>query len=221
VTRALPDRSVTRMAGEHIDAKLSAGLNLTAQPDDMSALRTVERVAAAYVAGELVPAERERALAGKLADAHREVARLDYITEAARGLAERWRGLETERRVTDDPGADLVVSRVMADTLGGAARDMEGVLEAAGPVGYRLDPGLMAQVHLAALMECLGAITGRVADVVDADPLEVDPGRYADLCHLFEAAWHHQVPATVEDAPPTTSTEARRLANLATAVMRR
>jgi hypothetical protein len=42
------------------------------------------------------------------------------------------------------------------------------------------------------------------------------PEKYGDLCALFEAAWHHAVPDSLDDLPPVTSPEARRLALLAT-----
>jgi hypothetical protein len=44
---------------------------------------------------------------------------------------------------------------------------------------------------------------------------EVTPDQYALLCGLFEAAWHHEVPASLADVAPFTSAEARRLAMLA------
>ena len=43
--------------------------------------------------------------------------------------------------------------------------------------------------------------------------------QYALMCNLFEAAWHHTVPESLDDLPPVTSTEARKLANLAGQVM--
>jgi hypothetical protein len=39
---------------------------------------------------------------------------------------------------------------------------------------------------------------------------------YGDLCNLFEAAWHHVVPESLDDVLPVTSKEARQLALLAT-----
>jgi hypothetical protein len=45
------------------------------------------------------------------------------------------------------------------------------------------------------------------------------PEQYADLCALFEAAWHHAVPESLDDLPPMTSKEARALALLAEKVM--
>jgi len=49
--------------------------------------------------------------------------------------------------------------------------------------------------------------------------LQMDPERYGQICALFEAAWHHAVPESLDDLPPMTSKEARRLAMLATEVM--
>ena len=46
--------------------------------------------------------------------------------------------------------------------------------------------------------------------------VEMDPGKYGQLCNLFEAAWHHDVPESLDDLPSLTSTEARKLAMLAT-----
>jgi hypothetical protein len=39
------------------------------------------------------------------------------------------------------------------------------------------------------------------------------------MCALFEAAWHHAVPDSLDDLPPVTSKEARALALLAEQVM--
>ena len=41
-----------------------------------------------------------------------------------------------------------------------------------------------------------------------------EPDGYGKLCALFEAAWHHDVPESLEDLAPMTSTEARKLAML-------
>lgn len=43
--------------------------------------------------------------------------------------------------------------------------------------------------------------------------------QYAQMCALFEAAWHHAVPESLDDLPPLTSKEARALALLAEKVM--
>lgn len=43
--------------------------------------------------------------------------------------------------------------------------------------------------------------------------------QYALMCNLFEAAWHHAVPESLDDLPPVTSKEARALALLAGQVM--
>lgn len=43
--------------------------------------------------------------------------------------------------------------------------------------------------------------------------------QYAQMCALFEAAWHHAVPESLDDLPPMTSKEARALALLAEKVM--
>jgi len=45
--------------------------------------------------------------------------------------------------------------------------------------------------------------------------------QYAQMCALFEAAWHHAVPESLDDLPPVTSKEARALALLADKVMSR
>lgn len=47
---------------------------------------------------------------------------------------------------------------------------------------------------------------------------EIDPAKYGQLCALFEAAWHHAVPDSLDDVLPMTSDEARKLALLATEV---
>lgn len=46
--------------------------------------------------------------------------------------------------------------------------------------------------------------------------IKLNPEVYGQLCALFEAAWHHAVPSSLDDLPLVTSTEARKLANLAT-----
>jgi hypothetical protein len=43
--------------------------------------------------------------------------------------------------------------------------------------------------------------------------------QYGQMCNLFEAAWHHVVPESLDDLPPVTSKEARALALLAEQVM--
>ncbi|HEY3650470.1 MAG TPA: toxin-antitoxin system HicB family antitoxin [Streptosporangiaceae bacterium] len=43
--------------------------------------------------------------------------------------------------------------------------------------------------------------------------------QYAQMCALFEAAWHHAVPESLDDLPPVTSKEARALALLAEQVL--
>jgi hypothetical protein len=43
--------------------------------------------------------------------------------------------------------------------------------------------------------------------------------QYADLCALFEAAWHHAVPESLDELAPVTSKEARSLATLAIKAM--
>lgn len=58
----------------------------------------------------------------------------------------------------------------------------------------------------------------------DALHLRLDgptPEQYGVLCGLFEAAWHHEVPGSLDDVAPVTSREARRLATLAVEVMTR
>lgn len=45
--------------------------------------------------------------------------------------------------------------------------------------------------------------------------MEITASQYMTLCNLFESAWHHTVPGTLEDVLPFTSTEARQLSNLA------
>jgi hypothetical protein len=54
--------------------------------------------------------------------------------------------------------------------------------------------------------------------------LDDDAHRYGLLCALFEAAWHHDVPASLDEleaGPLMTSTEARRLSMLAVEVFDR
>jgi hypothetical protein len=46
-----------------------------------------------------------------------------------------------------------------------------------------------------------------------------DPEKYGQLCSLFEAAWHHAMPDSLDDLAPLTSTEARKLAMLAIEVI--
>jgi hypothetical protein len=58
-------------------------------------------------------------------------------------------------------------------------------------------------------------ITGSLRQRYDG----IDPEKYGDLCSLFEAAWHHAVPESLDDLPPVTSKEARALAMLAEQVM--
>jgi hypothetical protein len=43
--------------------------------------------------------------------------------------------------------------------------------------------------------------------------------QYGLMCALFEAAWHHVVPESLDDLEPMTSKEARALALLAEKVM--
>lgn len=62
------------------------------------------------------------------------------------------------------------------------------------------------------------------AIIADSLRLRADldsPEVYSDLCALFEAAWHHDVPDSLDDMPPLTSTEARKLAMLAIEAMSR
>jgi hypothetical protein len=47
----------------------------------------------------------------------------------------------------------------------------------------------------------------------------IDPEKYGDLCALFEAAWHHVTPESLDGLPSVTSEEARKLATLAEQVM--
>ena len=49
----------------------------------------------------------------------------------------------------------------------------------------------------------------------------VNAAQYGDLCALFEAAWHHTVPESLDDLAPVTSPDARKLAMLATEAMKR
>jgi hypothetical protein len=48
---------------------------------------------------------------------------------------------------------------------------------------------------------------------------DISAEQYGDMCALFEAAWHHAVPDSLDDLPPVTSKEARALALLAEQVM--
>jgi hypothetical protein len=48
---------------------------------------------------------------------------------------------------------------------------------------------------------------------------DISAEQYSQMCALFEAAWHHAVPESLDDLPPVTSKEARALALLAEQVM--
>jgi hypothetical protein len=60
-----------------------------------------------------------------------------------------------------------------------------------------------------------------VLDALRRDLEDISPEKYADLCALFEAAWHHAVPESLDNLAPVTSKEARSLALLADQVMSR
>jgi hypothetical protein len=67
--------------------------------------------------------------------------------------------------------------------------------------------------------ECFSSRQSMNAIIADGLRLRlppVDPEKYTLLCNLFEAAWHHDVPETLNDLAPVTSKEARALALLAT-----
>ena len=59
-------------------------------------------------------------------------------------------------------------------------------------------------------------VTGGVSLALKED---ASAEQYAQMCALFEAAWHHAVPESLDDLPPLTSKEARALALLAEQVM--
>lgn len=60
-------------------------------------------------------------------------------------------------------------------------------------------------------------ITTELRDSLTKEPVSAE--QYGDLCALFEAAWHHDIPDTLDELAPVTSKEARKLALMATEVM--
>ena len=141
----------------------------------------------------------------------------DTVIELNRGLAA---GGGCTGLTADPDGPELPGAGALAPPEPTEA-SIHAVLREVGAAGPGIGPGTGLLVHravAAALMR--GWTRGHDDTLTELESQdELDPALYGQLCALFEAAWHHAVPATLDDLPPATSAEARKLAMLAAEVI--
>lgn len=87
-------------------------------------------------------------------------------------------------------------------------------------ITVRLPRDLYEQLRRFAF-EARASMNELILDSLRHDLKDPSPEQYGQLCALFEAAWHHTVPDSLDDLAPVTSPDARKLAMLATEAMKR